>query len=250
MYLKKKGVIIPELPVSVVPHLHPQQYIIEPGNNRGRLMGNKLLATGSDDYIRLLEGEHSFDPVYKTASLWIEQEEGNKIIEQGGLILKPEHLLITHIINVIEKNLYMFIDEDYLSSCLQEINKSHPLLIKRLKEINIPGKTIVSILRNLMSEGVNIRDPVSILSEILQLWPRTDDSEVITEYIIEHLSPLSCYNYIKEKKLHCFTFPSDIEESLKKLSLWDNLFEEKLPEEMKKFLLSYIEKSLYSYGNK
>jgi flagellar biosynthesis protein FlhA len=158
-----------------VPELHPRQYIIEPGNNRGRITGNKLLLTGSDDYIRLLEGEHFFEPVYGTASLWIEQDEENKIFEQGGLILRGEHLLISHIVKVIEKNLYVFINETYLSSCLQELAKSHPLLVKRIKEINIPGKTIVSVLRNLMSEGINIRDIVSILSEILHLWPRTDD---------------------------------------------------------------------------
>ena len=238
---EQKGVIIPEVSVSVLSDLHPQQYIIGPGNNRGRLMGNKVLATGSDEYIRLLEGDHSFEPVYGTASIWIDMEEGNKIAARGSLILKAEDLLITHISSVIEKHISLFVDEDYVSSCLQEINKSHPLLIKRLKEINIPGKAIVSILRNLISEGVNIRDTVSILSEMLQLWPRTDDSEVITEYIIKHFSPLSCYNYIAGKKLHCFTIPSHIEEELKKLSLWDNLFEEKLPEEMRRFLLSYIE---------
>jgi hypothetical protein len=64
---------------------------------------------------------------------------------------------------------------------------------------------------------------------------------VITEYLIEHFSPLSCYKYIEGKTLYCFTIPSDIEEELKKLSHWDNLFEEKVPEDMKKFLLSYIE---------
>lgn len=238
---EQKGVIVPELSVSVLPHLHPQQYIIEPGHNSGRLMGNKLLAAGSDEYIRLLEGEHFFEPVYGTASVWIKEEEVNKILEQGGMVLKAEDLLLAHIIDVIYKHLYVFINEDYLSSCLQEINKSHPLLIKRLKELNIPEKTIDSVLRNVMYEGINIRDLVSILSEILQLWPRTDDSDVITEYIINHFTPLSCYKYTEGKKLHCFTLPSDIEEELKKLSLWDNLFEEKIPEEMKKFLLSYIE---------
>jgi flagellar biosynthesis component FlhA len=232
---EKKGVIIPDLIVSV--SHEPDSYVISLGDKKigeGRPVGNRLLVIEAEENAGLLEGIDFFEPVYGIESVWIEGEEIDRTAKKGFVITSIE---------LIEKNIPLIIDEDYLTSCFQEIKKSHSLLLKRLKEINIPHENIVSILKNLVVKGVNIRDFVTILSEILQLWPRTDDTEVITEHIIESFSSLFCYTYVSEKKLYCFTLPSHIDEELRKTSLWDNLFTEKLPERLKNLFISYLENS-------
>ncbi|HPZ06747.1 MAG TPA: FHIPEP family type III secretion protein, partial [Candidatus Eremiobacteraeota bacterium] len=245
-FFQTKGIIIPDLVISVIPQIHPQYYIINMGGDRvgeGRIIGNKILALGFEKNIRLLEVENCFDPVYSGFIAWIDPHEKEKAYKYGCVVLSPEDIIPDHIIRIMERNLSLVIDANYLKAFFDIIKNSYPLLIKRFNEMNIPGEMTISILRNLVQEGVNIRDMVTILSEILYYRPRTDDVLILTEYVLKAISPLSSYNYVKHpgKKLYSFTLPHEVEEELKTLTQWDELFPEKIPEEKRKSLIDYIE---------
>ncbi|MCL5036623.1 MAG: FHIPEP family type III secretion protein [Chloroflexi bacterium] len=82
-----------------------------------------------------------------------------------------------------------------VEALVENIHKNNPTLIKELfpHHLNIP--TLRFILRNLLREGISIRDLTAILEAILDNLSRSADPDLLTEYIRSAFGYYLCNKY-------------------------------------------------------
>jgi len=173
------GVIIPNPSVKDDINLKNNKYVIKIYGvevDKGEINGN-FFAVGHEDAISKLNGKKGFDPLYGLAGVWISESELEHAKELGCLIRDCFSFISAHLQKVIEDNISEIFDESDYYNLLSAFEK------KYFRHDFLRTSISYKVLKNLLSEGISIKQLRNIMSAIILGSNYTKDPEKLTEYV-------------------------------------------------------------------
>lgn len=178
------GVIIPSIRIRDNLTLDKNEYIflikgIEVG--RYKIEPDKLLAM-SPAPLKQIEGISTKEPAFGLQAIWIEKDKKNEAIVAGYTVVDPATVIITHITELIKRNIYDIFTRQDASKLLENLKTDYPKVIEELGQYLSLGQ-VHRILKNLLKEQVPIRDLLTIFETLADWAPHTKDLDLLTEYV-------------------------------------------------------------------
>lgn len=244
------GVIIPLVHIRDNMRLPPNQYrILIRGveEDAYEVLPGFLLAIDLGNVKeKLTEGKPTKDPSFHLQAFWINQEQKSKATKQGYMVVDVPTTIITHLSEVIKKNLYIIIGRAEVIELVEKLSQKYQKVIKDIIPERVSYSVLHRIIQNLLKENVPVNDLISIIETAGDYIDRTNDIELLTEAIRQKLSKQITKRFMKDNTLYVIAFSPRVETKLNTyikdskeeefLDLVINRLQKNISENMKRFM--------------
>ena len=186
------GVVVPPVHVSDNLQLPPGGYrvlILGSEIGSGSCKANKLLAIDPSGACPPLDGDRSVDPTFGMPATWIPVRDRELAEALGYTVVDHATILATHLGELLRTHAHKLLGRQEVQHLLDVLARSTPKLVDDVVPNLLSLGDVVRVLRNLVREGVSIRDLRTILEALGELAPQTKDPEQLTEMVRERLAP-------------------------------------------------------------
>jgi flagellar biosynthesis protein FlhA len=188
---KELGIVVPPVHVSDPVSLRPGEYRVSISGNevaRGELMANRVMAIDGSGTAPQLEGIATTDPTFGAPATWIAEAEADLARALGYTIVDHATILSTHIAEVVRTRAHMLLGRQEAQHLVDLIARKWPKLVDDVIPHVLTLGELTQVLKNLLREGVPVRDLRSILEAIGEVGTQTKDPEQLTELVRERMS--------------------------------------------------------------
>jgi flagellar biosynthesis protein FlhA len=180
------GVIIPSLRIRDNLELKPGDYQlllkgVQIGS--GSLMVGNLLAMDPGSASEKISGIPTREPAFGLDAIWISPGQKEVAIYAGYTVVDLSTVIATHLTELIRQNIYELLGRQELQLLLDHIKQTAPKVIEDLIPHLLPIGTVLKVLKNLLKEGVSIRDLKTILETLADLAATQKDPSTLTENV-------------------------------------------------------------------
>ncbi len=178
------GVIVPSIRIRDDLNLDRNEYVfLIKGVEVARytIFPDKFLAMkpgGGKD----IEGIPTKEPAFGLDAIWIDLKDKSDAIVKGYTVVDPVTVIITHITEIIKTHISEIFTRQDASKLLDTIKKDYPKIVEELTNQLSLG-TIHKILKNLLSEGIPVKDMITIAETLADYASYTKDPDLLTEYV-------------------------------------------------------------------
>lgn len=179
----------------------------------GRVVPNRFLAmnvSGSDEVI---PGDKTKEPVYGLDAIWVD-EQGKKTAEMSGFtVVDAVSVLCTHLTEVFRLNAHDLLDRQRVQELLDHVRERHTALMDELFPDLVSVGLVQNVLKNLLKEGVSIRNLNIILESIADMAAHSKLPNDLSEYARRRLAPYIIEDYEYEPgRIKAITLDPKLEE--------------------------------------
>lgn len=114
-----------------------------------------------------LDAEPTKDPIFGEDGYWILPGELEDAQMKNYQVLEPLSILITHLDVVLRKNLHELLMRQQIKDLIDGLADENQILIDEIKKKEIDYSLIQGVLRQLLKEGISVRDLPTIVEGII-----------------------------------------------------------------------------------
>jgi flagellar biosynthesis protein FlhA len=178
--------------------LFPDHYLaIDPGTTSGRI-----------------EGIETREPAYNLPAFSIREDKKEKAQLLGYTVVDNSTTLATHISEVIKTHASELLGRQEFQKLLDKLRETHPKIVEEIGPETITAGRVLRILKNLLKEGVPIRDLPTIIETIADNLMRTKDPELLTESVREALASTITNIFSQDGKLKVLVLDPELDEAI------------------------------------
>ncbi len=180
--------------------MEPEAYLIninEVPVARGRIMQGCILVGEPLEQLQLfnITGKETIHPIDGSIVTWISEKYRDVAVQAGFRMWDVGEYLILHLSYVLRKHSHEFLGLQEVQTLLNELEKSHPALVKELVPKVITVLQLSEIFQRLVQEEVAIRDLKNIFSTLAQ-WAEVErNTLMLTEHIRSGLKRYITHKY-------------------------------------------------------
>lgn len=185
------GVVVPPLRIRDNLELSPGDYqILLKGSviAKGSLMVGHLLAMDPGQVSEKVPGIPTKEPVFGLDAIWVTAQQKENATYAGYTVVDPSTIIATHLSETIRKNSHELLGRQELQSLLDTLKQTAPKVIEDLIPNILPVGVVLKVLKNLLKEGVSIRDLRTVLEALAELGSAQKDPVLLTEYVRTQLA--------------------------------------------------------------
>lgn len=184
------GAVIPMIRLRDNIQLNPNQYIIKIKGiqvSEGEILFDHYMAMNPGFVEEEITGIPTFEPSFHLPAVWITESQRERAESLGYTVVDPPSIIATHLTEVIKAHLAELLTRQDVQNLVNNVKETNPTLIDELipKLLNI-GE-IQKVLQNLLSEGISIRDLITVFETLADHAAITRDTDVLTEYVRQSL---------------------------------------------------------------
>ncbi|WP_029521969.1 flagellar biosynthesis protein FlhA [Persephonella sp. KM09-Lau-8] len=204
---KEIGIIIPLIHIKDNLELKPGEYRIlikdiEVG--RGEVHPDKLLAIDTGTTKGKIEGIPTKEPAFGLDAYWIDEKLKDKAKMLGYTVVDIPTVIITHLSEIIKKHAHEILGRSETKELIDALAEKYPV-VKDIIPEQVPLNIVHRVLQNLLKENVPVRDLLTIVETLSDYITKTDDPEVLTEFVRQALNRVITSQYEKEGVLYAVT---------------------------------------------
>lgn len=212
------GVIIPSVKIKDNLELKPGGYSVKIKGvqvAKGELMSDYFLAMDPGTVIEKMDGVETTEPVFGLRAVWISEDQKEDAQYNGYTVVDCSTIIATHLTEILKSNLHELFGRQELVRVLDNFKEVNPKLVNDLVPDIVNLGIVLKVMKNLLREGVSVRDLRTILETLSEYGPTIKDTEALTEY-----SRQALFRTITEKiksdsgDIPLFTLDRNIEESI------------------------------------
>ncbi len=189
--------LVPELGM-VVPPLHVRDNLRLPSSTyrlllsgapigEGTLRPNKVLAINPGGAAGELKGERTKEPAFGMPAVWVSAGDKDRAEMLGYTVVDPASVAATHITELLRAHAADLLGRSETQELLDAFSRTNPKLVEEIIPTLLPLGEVIKVLRNLLREGIGIRDLRTILEAIADHAATVKDADVLTEHVRERL---------------------------------------------------------------
>ena len=180
---------------DVVPR---QMLAINPGDARGNLRGKK-----------------TYEPAFGLDALWIPEGQRMRAQSLGYTVVDINVVISTHFTEVLRNHADEVFTRTQLTEYLDRVSIRTPKLVEELIPALITAQGLFKVLRNLLREGISIRDSQTILEAVSEYAPKVKDMDTLSEFVRQGLSRHITHRYMNDQgQIECIGFAPDVQQIL------------------------------------
>ena len=120
-------------------------------------------------------------------ALWIDMSQKDEAAIQGYTIIDPANVITTHLTELIKEYAEEFITIDEVKTLMNKLSNKYPTIVSEAQNISL--STIKKVLQSLLREGIPIRDMITILESLVDVYPvLQNDIDSLVEQVRARLS--------------------------------------------------------------
>lgn len=178
------GVIVPSVRIKDNLELKPGGYRIKIKGIEvasGELVPDHYMAMDPGTVIDKIDGITAKEPVFGLPALWISEDLKEDAMYNGYTVVDISTVIATHLTEVLKINLHELFGRQELVRLLDNFKTEHPKIVGDLIPEIVSLGVVLRVMKNLLREGVSIRDLRTILEALADAGLSTKDSDVLTE---------------------------------------------------------------------
>jgi flagellar biosynthesis protein FlhA len=192
-FARQLGIIIPLVRLRDNINLEPTAYeirIAELPVAKGRLEPDMFLAMDPGTVQTKVEGIKTTEPVYGLPALWIKPANKEKAELNGYTVIDPESVFITHLSETLRKHAGDLLTREDVQLLVDRLRKTQPSLVGEVigPDRDVSIGLLQRVLKNLISDGIPIRELTAILESLGEHASKTKNTAVLTEMVRKRLS--------------------------------------------------------------
>ena len=129
----------------------------------------------------------------------------------GYTVISPLTVMLTHLSETIKKHAYELLNRTETVQLVENLKKTEPDLVADAIPNVVTYANLEKILRNLLKEGVPIKDLSAILEAIIDAGSTTRDIDMITEQVRAALSRTITRKFCENGQLRVATLDAELE---------------------------------------
>ncbi len=218
--------LVPELGI-VVPPIHVRDNLrLTSGTYRlllsgapigeGTLRVGRLLAINPGGVKGELRGERTKEPAFGMPAVWIGTGERERAELLGYTVVDPASVAATHLTELLRGHAADLLGRSEVQELLDAFARTNPKIVEELIPTILPLGEVIKVLRNLLREGVPIRDLRTILETLADYGTTLKDADALTEHVRERLGRQISGRYVDERgQLAAMVLGPDVEAALR-----------------------------------
>ena len=214
----KEGVLLPQVRIKDNVRLEPNAYRILLGGQevaRGTVEPNHVMALDGGLATGTLNGKETVDPTFGLPAWWIAESMQDEAEMNGFTVIDPTSVLVTHFSEMMQNSLGELLTRDDVKDLVDNLKNSSPAIVEELLPERMSHGELHQVLRNLLNEGVPIRNMASILECLSDNVARTRDTEALSELVRQRLGRALCESYAdRDGCVHAVTLDPAVEARL------------------------------------
>ena len=180
---------------DVVPR---QLMAINPGDVRGKMRGRKTV-----------------EPAFGLEAWWIPEGQRMRAQSLGYTVVDVNVVISTHFTQVLRQHADEVFTRTQLAEYLERVSARVPKLVDELIPTVISTQGVFRVLRNLLKEGISIRDSQTILEAIADYAPKVQDLDTLSEFVRQRLARHITHRYMTDNNtIEVVAFAPDVQQIL------------------------------------
>lgn len=186
-FAQDMGIIVPMVMVRDNIQLKPGEYqVLLKGNPiaRGSLMPECELAMAPDEIFDPIEGVQTKEPAYGLDAVWIKSSQKEEASFRGYTVVNCATVIVTHLTKVIQDHASELIGRQEVQNLVDSLKEKSPKVVEEVLAADaINLGSVVKVLQNLLSEGVSIRDMLTIFESLADRCKEIKAPDLLTRYV-------------------------------------------------------------------
>lgn len=216
-YAQDMGFVIPSIRLHDGSSLGTNQYIIRIRGEevaRGEVLVDYYLALEPPNPAGQIDGIEAIEPAYGIPSRWILPENKEMAEIYGYTVITPLTVMLTHLSETVKKHAYELLGRTEVMQLVEHLKQTEPDLVADAIPNVVTYAGLEKILRNLLKEGVPIRDLGLILEAIVDAGPSNRDIDLVTEQVRTRLSRTITRRFCDNGQLRVVTLDAEVEKKV------------------------------------
>jgi flagellar biosynthesis protein FlhA len=209
----------------MVPPIHVRDNLnIDGGSYRVLLRGEEVanydvvprqvLAINPGDAKSQLRGVKTIEPSFGLDAWWIPEQQRIRAQSLGYTVVDIGIVISTHLTEILRLHADEVFNHNQLTDYLERIKVRSPQLVDEVIPGTITRQGVFKVLRNLLKEGVSIRDSQTIMETIADFGTKVKDPDTLTEFVRQGMARHITKRYVGEdNKLDCISFAPDVQQA-------------------------------------
>jgi len=194
-FASREGVVLPPVRIKDNIKLAPNAYRVLLGGQeiaRGEIEPGQMLAMDSGAVSGKLRGKATTDPAFGLPALWIAEAARDEAELLGYTVVDPVSVLVTHLTELLRASLGDVLTRDDVKELVENAKKLSPAVVEELIPAKLGYGEVQAVVRNLLREGVAVRNMAAILEVLADHAARTKDPDALTELVRQRLGRALC----------------------------------------------------------
>lgn len=149
----------------------------------GEAFPGNLLAINPGRVAAQVPGTVTRDPAFGLPAVWIDPALREQAQAYGYTVVDASTVTATHLNHLILAHSAELLGRQETQALLDHLAKEMPKLVEELVPKALSLGVVQKVLRNLLEEGVPLRDMRTIIETLTDMAPRSQDSEVLTAQV-------------------------------------------------------------------
>jgi len=153
------------------------------------------------------------EPVFGLPAVWIRNEDREQAQLNGYTVVDSTTVIATHISETIRRYAHELVGRQELQQLLDNLAVTAPKVVEEL----IPGQlglgVVLRVVKNLLKEGISIRDLRTVLESLADYAGLTKDPDVLTEFVRQSLGRFIVDQFkMDDETLYLVTLDREVED--------------------------------------
>ncbi len=179
------GTVVPIIRLRDNIQLNPNQYIIKIKGiqiTEGEILFDHYMAMNPGYVEEEITGIPTFEPSFHLPAIWITESQRERAESLGYTVVDPPSIIATHLTEVIRSHIAELLTRQDVQNLIDNVKENNPVLVDDLVPKLLGIGEIQKVLQNLLSEGISIRDLLTIFETLADHATTSRDTDVLTEY--------------------------------------------------------------------
>jgi flagellar biosynthesis protein FlhA len=155
---------------------------------RGTALPGHVLAIG--DMLGSLPGTATKEPVFGLDAKWAPASARAQAERMGATVVDPASVITTHLSEIVKQNAGKLLSRAAVKELVDITKRSDPTVVDELGSAQVTLAEVQRVLRDLLDEGVSVRNLSKIFEVLTEKVRTTRDSEALVEGCRQALGPV------------------------------------------------------------
>ncbi len=216
-YAQDMGFVFPSIRLHDASSLGTNQYVIRIRGEevaRGEILVDYYLALEPANPLGEIDGIETIEPAYGIPSRWILPENKEMAEIYGYNVIDPLSVMLTHLSETVKKYAYEMLGRAETIQLVDNLKRSAPELVEETIPSIISFATLEKVLRNLLKEGVPIKDLGAIVETLADALVQGRDIDAATEQVRGALARTITRRFCEDGQLRVVTLDAEVEKKI------------------------------------
>ncbi len=209
------GLRVPPVRVRDDVGMKPNEYVVRiRGGERGRgeVRPGQLLAMPSHSDVPTIPGDADTEPVFGLPAVWIEPDQRLQAETRGYTVVEPTTVIATHLSEIIRSHAADVLSRQDVADMMDHLRTVEPAVVNELVPDLAGIGQIHQALRQLLDEGLSIRDLPALLEALADGLRLADNLQQAVEYIRMTQAEALCESLCDDQRvIHAAAVPPELE---------------------------------------